>query len=127
MKKSILFLAMLFIGMVSFSYAQKATTKDFYAGTWEISVKGTPSGDAKLLTKLTRVDGKLTGELTSLTEPSSPKLHISKVDETENGITIYFYAEGMDIDLNLKKQDENNLKGSLMNGSFESTAVRKDK
>jgi hypothetical protein len=125
MKKSILFFAMLFIGMVSFSYAQKATTKDFYAGTWEILVKGTPNGDAKMLTTLTRVDGKLTGVLSSATDPSAPKMQISKVDETETGITIYFYAEGMDIDLNLKKQDENNLKGSLMNGSFESTAVRK--
>lgn len=127
MKKSILFLAFLLIGMVSFSYAQKTSAKDFYAGTWEILVKGTPNGDAKLQTTLTRVDGKLTGVLSSVSDPSAPKMQISKVDETETGITIYFYAEGMDIDLYLKKQDDNNLKGALMNGSFESSAVRKGK
>ncbi len=123
MKKVLLSLFVLCTLATTLSFAQSTGQKDYYAGKWEITVSGTPSGDAKLLTNLTRVDGALTGELENTTDGS--KLKINKVTESEKGITIYFFAEGMDIDLYLGKKDANQMEGSLMNGSFKSVAVRK--
>ncbi len=73
--------------------------------------------------KLARVDGKLTGVLIDPSEPNKAKFNIDKIEEKIDSIVIYFYAEGIDINLDLKKTDNHNLEGSLM-GMFDSKAKR---
>lgn len=124
MKKTLVFVILFAIAGMQFGFSQTATNKDFFKGTWEVTVFGTPNGDSKMLVTLNRVDGKLTGELASTNDSSKVRYKIDKVTENEKSIVIYFYAEGMDINLSLTKEDENNLKGSLLDGMFASTGKR---
>ena len=123
MKKVSLVFFVLFLGMAFQGFSQGAAPKDFFAGPWEIMVFGTPDGDSKMITTLTRVDGKLSGVLGDASDASKPKFTIEEVIEKADSITIIFFAEGMDINIDLKKVDNNNLDGSLM-GMFDATAKR---
>lgn len=122
MKKVSIVFVLLFLGVAFQGFSQSAS-KDFFAGPWEITVYGTPDGDSKMTTTLTRVNGKLTGVLSSAENPSQPKMTIEEVIEKPDSMTIMFYAEGMDINIDLKKVDNNNLKGDLL-GMFEAKAKR---
>lgn len=124
MKKANIFFLALFFGIVMNGFSQTtAPTTDFFVGKWEITIFGTPNGDSKMITELIRKDGKLTGELKSLTDTSAPAIPITSVDEKEGEIEIAFSASGYDITLPLKKEDNDNLKGQLM-GMFDAKAKR---
>ncbi|SFC88417.1 hypothetical protein [Spirosoma endophyticum] len=125
MKKVSLFLFIFLLGICARGFSQTATPPtDFFAGKWEIIIKGTPDGDAKMTTELVRKDGKLTGELKDPTgtRPATP---ITKIEEDAGKkLTIHFNTEQAgEIDLALEKVDDDNLKGMLMS-MLESTAVR---
>ena len=100
--------------------AEKMMNDDFFAGKWQILIEGTPNGDYNLVGDLTRVNGNLTGVLLG---SDGNTIKLDKVTETADDITLYFFAEGYDLDLKLKKVDADNLKGNLM-GSFNSSAQR---
>lgn len=118
--KKISVLVVLFVLGLSFNtFAQS----EFFAAKWEITVAGTPNGDAKFVTKLERKDGKLTGELSMPADPTAPKIPISNIEESADKIVIYFSAQGYDVNVDLVKVDDDNLKGTLMN-MFEAKAVR---
>lgn len=124
MKKASIILAVLFLGIFCKSFAQTAPSGDFYAGKWEINITGTPSGDVKFLTTLTRKDGKLSGELANASEPTQAKRPITNIEESAGKIIIYFESsQGGDIALDLAKVDQDNLKGILMD-SYNATAKR---
>ena len=86
-------------------------------------VAGTPNGDIKFATDLQRKEGKLFGELTIPADPNAPAIPITNIEEGTDKITIYFSAQGYDLNLDLEKVDQDNLKGTLM-GMFDSKAVR---
>jgi hypothetical protein len=122
MKKTIGIMLFLLIGLASKSFSQTAT--DFFAGKWEISVFGTPQGDVKFATELTRgTDGKLTGKLKSIDDTAADPINIDKAEDADGKITIYFSAQGYDLSLSLTKEDDDNLKGTLLE-MFESKAKR---
>lgn len=99
-------------------------TKDFFAGKWEVSIVGTPNGDAKFVTELTRKEGKLTGELKDSSGKIEKAIPLTKVEEENAKITFYFTtADGYDVSIVLAKVDESNLKGSTLD-QFATTAVR---
>ena len=124
MKKASLILFVFLLGITYTSFAQTAPSTDLFVGKWEITIMGTPQGDAKMVTELVRKDGKLTGELK---DPSgtNPAMPITKVEEEAGKkITIYFdTAQAGEIGVELAKVDDDHLKGQLMS-MFESTAVR---
>ena len=124
MKKTIIVIAVLFLGSVLKGFSQTAAPADFFAGKWEISVVGTPNGDSKLVTELTRKDGKLTGELKDPSGQNPEPLPITSVVEEANKMTLYFTAQGTDVSLDLTKVDDDNAKGSVMNGMFDASAKR---
>ena len=125
MKKASILFFVLFFSITFYGFSQTAP-KDFFAAKWEISITGTPNGDAKFVTELTRKDGKLTGELKDPTGKQAEALPITKIEEENNKITIYFTAQDYDVNIVLAKVDENNLKGMLLD-QFESTATRVNK
>src|SRR5690349_9649636 len=105
MKKVSLILFVLFLGVNISGFSQttkpqtaktqspapaKVETQDFFAGKWEVSVVGTPNGDAKFVTELTRKEGKLTGELKDPTGKMEKAIPLSKVEEETAKITFYF-------------------------------------
>jgi hypothetical protein len=124
MKKLIAIFSILFLGIIINSYSQTTKpTTDFFAGKWEITVFGTPNGDAKFTTELVRKDGKLTGELKDATGQLKEAILLTNVEDSAEEMTLYFTAQGYDVNVTLKKENEDNLKGQLM-GMFESKAVR---
>jgi hypothetical protein len=124
MKKAAIILVVL-LSVVSFKgFSQTAAPTDFYAGKWELMIVGTPNGDAKLVTDLVRKDGKLTGELKDPTGTNPEALPITNVVEEGNKLTLYFTAQGTDVNMDLEKVDDDHLKGSIMSGMFDATAVR---
>jgi hypothetical protein len=97
---------------------------DFFTGTWEITIIGTPDGDGKLVTTLERKDGQLVGELSDPTGKIPDKVPIAKIEDNADKMTLYFTIQGYDVNMDLTKVDDDNLKGSVM-GMFEARAVRK--
>ncbi|GEO03741.1 hypothetical protein AAE02nite_14050 [Adhaeribacter aerolatus] len=122
MKKASLLLYVLLLGISFYGFSQ-STPKDFFAAKWEISITGTPNGDAKFVTELARKEGKLTGELKDPTGTRPESIPITKIEEGNNQITIYFTVQEYDVNMVLAKVDENNLKGSTMS-QFETAAIR---
>ena len=123
MKKVSWFLFIFLLGLYIKGFSQTTTPPDFFAGKWEITVAGTPAGDAKFVTDLVRKDGKLTGELKDPTgtRPNSP---LTKVEEEKEKITLYFDSDQAgEIPIELTKVDNDHLKGQLMN-MFDATAQR---
>lgn len=123
MKKTVFLMLAFVVGIVvqGFSQTDKPAT-DFFAGKWEILVVGTPNGDAKFATELIRKDGKLTGEL-KIAAGDAKEAIPATVEEAEGKITIFFSTQGYDVNIELNKVDDNNLKGTLMN-MFDAKAVR---
>lgn len=123
MKKVSLFLFIFLLGVCVKGFSQATPPTDFFAGKWEITIVGTPEGDAKMVTELIRKDGKLTGELKDPTG-TRPVTPITKVVEEGTKLTIYFDTpQAGEIPVELNKVDDDHLKGSLMN-MFDSTALR---
>lgn len=123
MKKTIFLMLAFVVGIAvqGFSQTDKPAT-DFFAGKWEILVEGTPNGDAKFATELVRKDGKLKGEL-KVAAGDAKETIPATVEEAEGKITIFFSTQGYDVNIELNKVDDNNLKGTLMN-MFDAKAKR---
>lgn len=122
MKKVVVFLLFLLVGLAYNGFAQTTPPTEFFAGKWEIAVAGTPRGDVTFVTDLVRKDGKLTGELIDAADPKE-KRPITKVNETADKLVLYFNSEQAgEIAIDLTKVDDDNLKGSLM--SYDAKAKR---
>lgn len=98
-----------------------ATSADYYPGKWNVVVKGTPNGDAKMTFVFERKDGKLTGAIQDSTGKEMTK--ITSIDEKDKTITAAFTIQTYDVTLTMDPVDADNIKGSLM-GMFDATGVR---
>ncbi len=124
MKKSIIIIIALFFGIAIQGFSQAATAPtDFFVGKWEMTIFGTPNGDAKMPVEFLRKEGKLTGEIVNPEAPDGPKIPITNIEEEATKITIYFTIAGYDVSVPLEKVDEDNIKGKLMD-MFDTTAKR---
>ena len=134
MKKASLILFLLFAGVSLNGFSQTSkpqptgstsiSAPDFFAGKWELLIVGTPNGDAKLVTELTRKEGKLTGELKDATGKLEKPMPLTKVEDLADKLTLYFTTpDGYDVSIVLAKVDDSNLKGSTLD-QFATTAVR---
>jgi len=101
--------------------ATATTTSDYYPGKWNVVVKGTPNGDAKMTFVFERKDGKLTGAIQDTTGKEMTK--ITSIDEKDKTITAAFTIQTYDVTLTMDPVDADNIKGSLM-GMFDATGVR---
>lgn len=122
MKKLTSLLAGLVFFAISFNAAaQQTPTADYFLGKWNVLVKGTPNGDAKMVFILEKKDGKIIGAVRDTTGTE-----ISKIDNSElkdNEITIFFNANGYDVNLLLKRKDDDHAIGSMM-AMFDAEADR---
>jgi FlaG/FlaF family flagellin (archaellin) len=121
MKKIKSILLLCFIAMSTAIIAQTASASDYYLGKWDITILGTPQGDAKMVLSLNRKDGKLAGEVLNPTDSTSVTL--SNVEEVDGKVTIYFSMMGYDLNIPFEKTDDDNMKGLLM-GMFETKGKR---
>ena len=101
--------------------ASATTTTDYFPGKWNVLVKGTPNGDAKMTFVFERKEGKLTGAVQDSTGKELTK--ITSIDEKDKTITAAFTIQSYDVTLTLEPVDADDVKGSLM-GMFDATGVR---
>ncbi|MEP7107197.1 MAG: hypothetical protein ABI760_04430 [Ferruginibacter sp.] len=122
MKKVRLVLAALFLlGLSINTDAQTQPAADYFAGKWYLLIEGLPQGDPRMIVSLQRKDGKLEGSIMDSTQKETAK--ISSVEEREKSVTVYFTANGYDVNLEMNKKDEDNITASLM-GMFDAKGVR---
>ena len=122
MKKINLSVAGLFFLLFSLNVnAQEKKGAEYFAGSWSVLVKGLPNGDAKMNFALENKDGKITGVVQDSTGKEIAKIENAEVKDDE--VTVYFNTNGYDVNLNLKKKDDDHATGSLM-GMFDAEADR---
>jgi len=98
--------------LISIQFSTAQNKSDYFVGNWNVVAKATPNGDAKMKMHLERVDGKLTG---TIKNEGIDAVKISKVEETEDEITIYFSAADYDLYMTVKSKDDNNITGRYLN------------
>jgi hypothetical protein len=89
-----------------------AQKSDYFVGDWDVTIKETPMGTITVMLTLERVDGKLVGKFVDAANSTSTPM--TQITEAENSVTLYFFAEGMDLYLTLKPEGDENVSGLLM-------------
>lgn len=92
--------------------AQSKAGAAYFAGTWNVLIKGTPQGDVTLAFVLDNKNDSISGVVKDTTGAEITKL--SNVELKDDEITLYFSAQGYDLSLLLKKKDDDHVTGSLM-------------
>jgi hypothetical protein len=92
--------------------AQSKTGADYFAGKWNVLLKGLPDGDTHMFLVLQKTDTAMTGAVQDSTGKEIAKLTKSELKDTV--ITVYFTAQGYDVNLILTKKDDDHTTGSLM-------------
>ena len=121
MKKSIFFAAAIVFLCLGPGSVSAQTTTDYFPGKWKVTVFGTPDGDAVMFFLLERKEGKLTGTVRDSTDKEMTKF--SQIDEKEKNITVYFTAQGYNVNVYLEPVPADSVKGNLM-GMFDTRGVR---
>ena len=109
--KLILSVACLFV-LSAGVMAQSHTTADYFAGKWNMLVKGLPNGDTRMFVVLDKKDSTLAGNIQDSVGTEISKF--SKVEIRDSGITVYFTAQGYDVYMTMNKKDEDHVTGSMM-------------
>ena len=112
MNKLVFLTASLIAFLVTSPKLDAQNPPDYFTGQWKVKIYDTPEGDAEMIVTLERKEDKLVGNIG--TEGQEGTIEISSIDEKETSITIYFFAAGYDVYINLEKKDDNNLEGTLM-------------
>jgi hypothetical protein len=90
--------------LLLFAVGVKAQTAnaDYFAGKWSVLLKGLPNGDTKMFFVLEKKDTTMTGVVQDSTGTEVAK--IDKVELKENTATVYFSAQGYDVNLAMTKK-----------------------
>jgi len=120
-KLSHLFIGLFILLLSSNVQAQSKTGADYFEGKWDVLVKGLPQGDTKMVFVLEKKDTTMTGGVQDSTGTQIAK--IDKVELSDITATLYFSAQGYDVNLVMNKKDEDHITGSLM-GMFDAEGDR---
>jgi hypothetical protein len=121
MKKLFLLFTGSFLLFVALTTHAQTAGMDYFVGKWNVLLKGLPQGDTKMILNLEKKDTALSGNVLDTTGTEISKL--SKVESTDTSVTVYFTAQGYDVNLVLNKKDNDHVTGSLMN-MFDAEADR---
>jgi hypothetical protein len=122
MKKASFLSWLLFFMLLSTNMiAQPKPGADYFKGKWSVLIKGTPNGDTRMMVLLENRNDSMAGVVQDTTGIEISK--ISKVELTDTSATIFFTAQGYDVDLVMNKKDIDHITGSLMS-MFEAEGER---
>jgi len=122
MKKTSLFFAgLLYLLLSTNVHAQSKTGADYFKGKWSVLIKGTPNGDAKMIFVLENKNDSIVGVVQDTTGAEISK--ISSAELTDTSATVYFNAQGYDVNVVMNKKDDDHVSGSLM-GMFDADGER---
>lgn len=119
MKKYLFVWSVLFLLATTATQAQTGTA--YFAGKWKVLLKGIPNGDATVILSLDKKGESLSGVLTD--ESGNKVADLNSVTVKGDTLTVFFFAEGHDVDLTLTKKDKNKVTGTLVN-MFEAEGER---
>jgi hypothetical protein len=111
-KVNVIFTAVLFLFLSIGLNAQTTSGADYFAGKWNVVVKGTPNGDATMIFNLEKKDSTLTGVIVDTT--GTEIAEISGCDLKDTELTLYFNASGYDVNLVMMKKDDDHVTGNLL-------------
>jgi hypothetical protein len=93
-------------------HAQSKTGADYFAGKWNVLIAGTPYGDLRRVYVFDKKDNTLTGIVQDSTGKEIAKC--SKVEVSDNQMTLYYSSMGNDVSVVLVKKDEDHVTGSAL-------------
>jgi hypothetical protein len=108
MRKSIL-LALSIMLMLTFNV--KALDNDKLVGTWDVTVQDTPQGTVNVHLTIEKEDGKMKAKFNQV---GSDQFTNATVNEQENGLTLYFFAEGYDLYMTIRPDGDDAVSGYLV-------------
>jgi hypothetical protein len=120
-KVSLLFTGIFFLLLSMNVNAQSKSGADYFAGKWSVLVKNLPQGDTKMIFVLEKKDTTMTGVVQDSVGNQISK--IDKVELTGDKATLYFSAQGYDVNLEMNKKDDDHITGSLI-GMFDAVGER---
>ena len=106
--------SLLLVSLVSFLFglgttAQAQEAVEYFPGKWNVVLYGTPNGDAEMIMNFEKGDNnKLKGTITN--KENNETIKIDRIEEKETAVVVYFFSNGYDISINLKKEDDNKVK-----------------
>jgi hypothetical protein len=101
-------------------HSQK-TGADYFKGKWNVLIKGTPNGDAKMIFVLENKNDSIVGVVQDTTGAEISKISNAELNDTS--VTVYFNAQGYDVNVVMNKKDDDHVSGSLM-GMFDADGER---
>ena len=111
--KKLLLSAFCLMLLASLSFAsQPPVDAKYFEGKWAVLVKETPQGDATIPMRFETKDGATKGYF--MEDASGTEKPMSSVTIKDDTLTAYFNISGYDVYISLKKVDEQNASGSLM-------------
>jgi hypothetical protein len=119
-KVSLLFSAVFFL-LSMYANAQSKTGADYFAGKWNVLVKGTPDGDHRMVFVLDKKDTTLIGVVQDTAGKEIAK--IDKIDIADKTAKVYFNASGYDVNVEINQKDDDHVTGNLM-GMFNAEGER---
>lgn len=111
----------LFFLLCTLSVKAQTSGVDYFAGEWSVLVKGLPNGDTKMTIVLEKKENSLTGAVLDTAGNEISKL--DKVAINPTSVTVFFSAQGYDVNLVMNKKDENHVTGNMM-GMFDAEGER---
>jgi hypothetical protein len=122
MKKASFLFGALFLMLLSTStFAQSKPGLTYFSGKWNVLIKGTPNGDARMIFDLQTRNDSLTGVVRDSTGKEFSK--ISSVELTDTSATVHFTAQDYEVYLVMNKKDNDNITGNMM-GMFDAQGKR---
>ena len=122
MKKASFLFGALFLMLLSTStFAQSKPGVTYFRGKWNVLIKGTPNGDARMIFDLQTRNDSLTGVVRDSTGKEFSK--ISSVELTDTSATVHFTAQDYEVYLVMNKKDNDNITGNMM-GMFDAEGKR---
>jgi hypothetical protein len=90
----------------------KLASPEYFEGKWAVTVKDTPQGTATIPMRFETKEGKTIGYF--MEDASGTEKPMSSVSISGDVLTAYFNIQGYDVYVSLKKVDDENATGSLM-------------
>jgi hypothetical protein len=86
----------------------KITEEKYFIGKWNVMVYGVPDGDTKMVINIEKKEDKLTGNMSDPAK-SDPPVELAGIEIADSTLNASFSAQGMDISLSFKIQDDKTL------------------
>ena len=103
------------------THAQPKPGVSYFSGKWNVLVKGTPNGDARMIMDLQTKKDSLSSVMRDSTGKEISK--ISSIELSDTSVTVHFTAQDYEVYLVMNKKNEDNIVGNLM-GMFDAEGKR---